>query len=255
MQTNYPGIDYGLGRSNVSEIGIRFGVIPQNALDPDAAQDVWFHGRNLTFENYLAEAKDKIRNALSDFFSDYKHGDKPSKLESALADCFEVIEQDLSDGYDSGDDQYLYESEGYKVSTSETDLFIEQSPYFTYAQFCSPCAPGACYLLNPLETPVESNRAYCFGHDWFEDATAPYPVYSVKTGKQVVPQEQKHVCPNCGGSGKDTLARIAKARNCKVADINLAELRVDNLDTSAGTFDCFRCNGKGSITETVYVEL
>lgn len=67
----------------------------------------------------------------------------------------------------------------------DSDIFVSKSKFFTYAQFCSPCAPGACYLLNPLETPNDDNRAYCFGHDWFEDGVAPYPVYSVETGELV----------------------------------------------------------------------
>jgi hypothetical protein len=68
------------------------------------------------------------------------------------------------------------------------DIFIIKSLYFTYAQFCSPCAPGACYLMNWLEEANEDNKAYCFGHDWFEDGKAPYPVYSVATGQLVQPE-------------------------------------------------------------------
>jgi hypothetical protein len=26
-------------------------------------------------------------------------------------------------------------------------------------------------------------KAYCLGHDWFDDGRAPYPVYSVETGE------------------------------------------------------------------------
>ena len=77
------------------------------------------------------------------------------------------------------DDEYCAESDEYG------DIMIMRSPYFTYAQFCSPCVPGACYLINFLSEPEENNRAYCFGHDWFEDGIAPYPVYSVKTGKLI----------------------------------------------------------------------
>ena len=36
-------------------------------------------------------------------------------------------------------------------------------------------------------TPEDGERAYCFGHDWFEDKAAPYPVYSVATGELVPP--------------------------------------------------------------------
>jgi len=72
--------------------------------------------------------------------------------------------------------------------SDDPEIMITKSPYFTYAQFCSPCAPGAVYLMNwlPKSNPVENNRGYCFGHDWFESGKVPYPVYSVKTGKLVL---------------------------------------------------------------------
>jgi hypothetical protein len=84
-----------------------------------------------------------------------------------------------------------YYREGYKLRQGgdDSDIFVLESPFFTFAQFCSPCAPGACYLLNWLEGDenCETNRAYCLGHDWFEDSKAPYPVYSVATGTLVKP--------------------------------------------------------------------
>jgi len=98
---------------------------------------------------------------------------------------------------------FSYTNNGYKCfqSTDGTDIFIEQSPYFTYGQFCSPCAPGAIHLENIIETKqsykggghdkygqsLDNNRGYCFGYDWFEDGKAPYPVYSVKTGELINP--------------------------------------------------------------------
>lgn len=65
-------------------------------------------------------------------------------------------------------------------------MFILASPYFTHAQFCSPCAPGACYLLSP--TDKTGPKAYCLNHDWFEGDKAPYPVWEVATGKLVKPK-------------------------------------------------------------------
>ena len=64
------------------------------------------------------------------------------------------------------------------------DIFITKSPFFTFCKFCSPCAPGAGYLQNPIEGGV---KAYCFGNDWFEDNRMPYPLYSVLTGKKIKP--------------------------------------------------------------------
>ncbi len=74
----------------------------------------------------------------------------------------------------------------YKATQSgdDSDIFILKSPYYTRAQFCSPCAPGACYLTNPCE---DGERAYCFGHDWFDDGKAPYPVFLVADDSEVLP--------------------------------------------------------------------
>jgi len=82
------------------------------------------------------------------------------------------------------DGEYLAEQ-----GADDTDIFIFKSPYFTRVAFCSvafcsPCAPGAGCLHK------EGVRIYCFGHDYFEEEAAPYPVYSVKTGKLIPPPKK-----------------------------------------------------------------
>jgi hypothetical protein len=78
---------------------------------------------------------------------------------------------------------HTLDKDGYQATLDEhNDVFLVKSPYYTHAQFCSPCAPGAGHLDNPCES---GPKTYCFGHDWFADGKAPYPVYDVKTGKQV----------------------------------------------------------------------
>lgn len=70
-----------------------------------------------------------------------------------------------------------------------TEIMIMKSPYFTAGAYCSPCAPGAINLNQPEnpKTKTADDIAYCFGHDWFEDGKAPYRVFSVETGKEVLP--------------------------------------------------------------------
>jgi len=83
-------------------------------------------------------------------------------------------------------DCWCYEDEGYVAHSDDYgDVFIIESPYYTYAQFCSPCAPGACHLNNPISEKDPNNKCYCFGHEWFENEKAPYPVYSVETDELV----------------------------------------------------------------------
>ncbi len=189
--TNYAGIDYGLGKSNV-DTGIRFGVIPSNSLSPDASDDVWQNGTDLDYEDYITQVKAALESALCDYFSGYssKPDHKDSPLDRAVENAFDAISDNIGDRYESTGDcsRMDYERAGLHVrSDSGGDLWVFESPFFTYAQFCSPCAPGACYLRNPLDEPNDNNKAYCLGHDWFDGGVAPYPVYSVATGELVKP--------------------------------------------------------------------
>jgi len=94
-------------------------------------------------------------------------------------------EQDFNEDIDPVGE--YYNDEGYECTRQcdDSDIIITKSPYFTYAQFCSPCFPGGCYLLEPLDEPIQNNKCYCFGEDWFEDNMNPYDIYSVETGQLV----------------------------------------------------------------------
>jgi len=151
METNYKGIDYGLGQTNIDkETGIRYGVINQNEVG-----QAWFESSEAVYPNEV-------------FCPECGNED--------------IYSSDINMEIDPIG--FKYEEEGYICTQSydDTDIFITKSPYFTYCQFCSPCAPGAGYIMNTVENGV---KAYCLGHDWFEDNEAPYPVYSVETGELI----------------------------------------------------------------------
>lgn len=161
-KTSYEGIDYSMGMPmedgrlpNIDiDSRIRYGVIHQNAVI-----DMW---------------ADWSEPEYSCAYCDYKMGDRDCVTN---CDCEPVA--------------WHFDKEGYLASQdSSGDIFVMRSPYFTYAQFCSPCAPGACHLENPLDHKNDNNRAYCFGHDWFSDR-APYDVFDVETGKLVPPPNKK----------------------------------------------------------------
>ncbi len=80
---------------------------------------------------------------------------------------------------------WTYEGEGYLLEDAfgNTEIFVLKSPFYTFAQFCSPCAPGAGNLNHPMEDGV---KCYCLGHDWFDDQVATYPVYRVSDGERVL---------------------------------------------------------------------
>lgn len=144
------GIDYGMGMANVDRAtGIRYGVISQHTLAPESLSD------------------------LEPVYPETEHDD----------DC------DNHDCCNCGDMSepmgFAYDQHGYHLE-SGTDgfgIFVITSPYFTRAQFCSPCAPGAGNLDSPDEDGV---KTFCLGADWFDDENpAPYPIYSVATGERV----------------------------------------------------------------------
>jgi len=168
MTTNYKGINYGTFDSNRNpKTGIRFGVISQNEV-----LQAWADSSEPQFSVHCPYC-----------------GSGPLKKgfdAKRCPHCYKALDE--SDFYDIEPDGYLYEEDGYACSAAtDGDIFVCKSPYFTYAQFCSPCAPGACHLENPLDEPSEDNKCYCFGHDWFDSGKAPYKVYSVKTGEEVLP--------------------------------------------------------------------
>lgn len=152
-----PGIDYSLGRSNLDpEFNIHYGVIPQ-----DEVFQAW------------ADSSEAVYSEPEDV------GEEDDRDE-------------YEDNYELGEPLgFRYDQEGYEATQDgdDRDIFILKAPYYTYAQFCSPCAPGAGYLLSWLKEPRETNKTFCFGHDWFEEGAAPYPVFAVKDGGRVYPPD------------------------------------------------------------------
>lgn len=196
------GIDYGLGQTNVDKAtGIRFGVIPMHALnewawegveadygephcpkcgnkavagDSDIPDDVepplgLADGESLADVDREALGYETLHHACGDYACDGCH--VLFDGEDAFGD--EPIGHTLNDGTYKG------------TVGSDNDLFVLESPYYTRAQFCSPCAPGACYLLNP--TGKDGAKAYCLGHDWFDKKKAPYPIWRVADDTIVKP--------------------------------------------------------------------
>lgn len=195
-------------------------------------------------------------------------GDMPTRDEA-----WDVVEQEFNDHYDCDDRSWLWEKDGYALSDCLiSDIFVSKSPYFTYAPECSPCVPNAGNLdsaewfegaepsLKAAHMVQERTakrkgwlKTYCLGHDLFEGQQAPYPVWSVGTGNRVVMVERKEPCPNCNGTGRDSLARIAKVRG--VESVSFDDLSVEEPDASDGTFKCFRCAGYGHEIKKVQEEI
>lgn len=169
--TKYAGIDYsgsGSLANRDSGTGIRYGIIPAHAVG-----QAWYDGSE---PDYGEPHCPKCGNEVA--------APKSGKSDYWCPNC--------RVGFESGEcfpDESLgstYDRDGVKArEDSGGEVWVFASPYFTYAQFCSPCAPGACHLGNPLAGRPEANRCYCLGHDWFESGVAPYAVYAVATGEEI----------------------------------------------------------------------
>lgn len=188
MKTTYKGIDYsspGATCNRDAENGIRYGVIPQNEV-----LQAWTDSSEPDYGSPTCPKCGRQADKPEEFGETFASGIPDDYTESRYEESeFVCVECKYLFGSESafGDEPlvYFYDSDGYKAECGQDgDIFVIESPYFTRAQFCSPCASGACYLLNECET---GEKAYCFGHDWFEGGKAPYPVYSVETGALVNP--------------------------------------------------------------------
>lgn len=201
--TNYPGIDYSHGQSNRdAETGIRFGVISQHSVRDDVIGDVYYgpHSQDLAFNGHLMEVKNAITAALNEC-SVLRDAFRADDLERIIESACDEADEHIGNAYE-GDTDPLYEHDGYKiVKCLDNDLMILKSPWYTYAQFCSPCVPGAGNLNHPFD-PMDASdisvyatqavaagfqKVFCLDHDWFEGSIAPYHVFCVETNEQVHP--------------------------------------------------------------------
>jgi len=223
-------------------------------------------------------AKDVLQVALRDYVRSKEMDEVIEEILDAdnATDRWDIVAQLFYDRYeDNGDRNWLWEKDGYELSNClVSDVFVSKSPYFTYAQHCSPCCPGALNLDNPFEglAVPQGNHAsfaedfkwnaeaagfpacYCLGHDFFDGEKAPYEVFCVATGKRVVMVEKKEECPNCKGTGSDTSERVEAIR--RAAGWKEEDLIVRNANGVAvnGSFKCWNCGGLGYEVKKMEVE-
>ena len=175
--STYTGIDYGMGKANINtETGIRYGVISQNSISGESLNGITTgpDSMDLGFEQYKNDIKSAIKNAVSEFM----HDREAERFAEHAVDDYDS----LGDSYQSDELDFEYDTDEYCIRKClDNNLFVIRSPYYTHAQFCSPCVPGAGNLDSPVE---DGPKTYCLGHDFFEDG-APYLVFSVKTNEQI----------------------------------------------------------------------
>ncbi len=182
--TDYAGIDYSgsQGTCNRDEREFRYGIIAQSSLPHWFADELEAH--------YSAHCPACGEGIDSEYESEVNsQGYGVCECGNSFRD--HEMYRDEADGYTWGNE----DSESGHADDM-LDVWVTQSPFYTYAQFCSPCVPGAGNLNSPLaiagDIPKE-NRILCLGLDWFDsldDASeyaehCPYPVWECETGNLV----------------------------------------------------------------------
>lgn len=176
--TDYPGIDYRGYDPRVNQQGsIHYGVINMNALAYWAWEDIEADYGPPTCPKCGNEAVniDDPRVPNLEEADDWEW----NASERACLGCKYAF--DSSEAYGDEPLSHILDDGEYKGQVdSDNDLFLVQSPYYTLAQFCLPCAPGAGHLENPCPFGV---KTYCLGPEWFEDHAAPYPIWHIANGR------------------------------------------------------------------------
>ncbi len=175
------GIDYGMGQTNIDkETGIRYGVIHWNLLNEWIHESLEADYGDPHCPNCGNEASEATDDAADD--RDLEPYRSCSVADYGCTDC--GIFFDGEDAYGDEPQSFTLTDEAYTATAgTDGDIFILKSPYYTKAEFCSPCAPGACYLASP---DSDGDKAYCFGPDYFDDdRPCPYHVYRVDTDELV----------------------------------------------------------------------
>lgn len=175
------GIDYSGGTKNFDkETGIHYGVIPINDLHEFSWDSFEADYGPPTCPKCGTEvtAYEDMPEGVGDEYEAYQHSCNDYFCEGCkLVLGSDYVFGDQPVGWTLDDGEYQAFVDGYN------DVMILKSSYFTYCQFCSPCAPGAGHLGNPCSADSGAPKTYCFGADWFDDDKVPYDVYSVKTGE------------------------------------------------------------------------
>jgi hypothetical protein len=157
--------------------GIRYGVIPHNRVGSswcDASEPEYAEPEQC--DCVCPECNEYVESPLDVSWGDCIECPNCGEFELEFPDMLEPL-------------GFTYDSDGYECEQiGEVDIFISKSPYYTHAKYCSPCAPGACYLLSRCDE--NGPKAYCFGPDWFDSYNpCPYPVYRVSDGALVYSPE------------------------------------------------------------------
>lgn len=150
------------------ETGIRFGVICPSDVEN------WYDWSSAVVDDKCPYCQGTNVNLTDEVNGCYTcEGCKATFMEDESEDFTEVGREYITERYKA---IQLVEGE---------NIVVEKSPYFTYSRLCSPCYPNAGDLASGIAIVVDESsgyKTYCFGHTWYENGIAPFPIYRVSDG-------------------------------------------------------------------------
>jgi len=177
------GIDYGSGLTNVDrETGIRYGVISQHSVTQAWCDSSEADYGEPTCPKCGCKALDSGDDAIPPT-EQREHWEYNGNDFACLA-CEYTFWSDQA--YGDEPQGWSYDGDGYQlVDCLDSDIMVLKSDFYTFGNYCSPCVPGAVSLES--DNP-DGAKAYCLGHDWFEEGKAPYRVFRVDNDQEVLPE-------------------------------------------------------------------
>lgn len=176
-----PGINYGIGTTaNVDkETGIHYGIISLHDLGGFAQEYFEPNYGDPTCPNCGNDAKDYglLTQEEIDATDDFER--EPYACDDYICFGCEYV-FGSENAYRDEPICWEYNADGYALHLDQdNDVWIFQSPYYTYAANCSPCAPNAGHLNTPCTHDCGAIMTYCLDPSWFDNEVCPYPLYNV----------------------------------------------------------------------------
>lgn len=176
--------------------GIRYGVIAGNSLNPELFDELYFGGRDLTYEAAKAEAKAEAQLTAETMMEVWEEDAKIKAAElGGVIDIESFVESEIEAawermGYSDSDDYVEYtveqdmewfecdertiegEYEGVKYRISYLGgaplLWVLEGPIGRAASLCSPCVPNAADLDSGFDEDEDDRSFECYvvPRDW-----------------------------------------------------------------------------------------
>jgi hypothetical protein len=170
--------------------GMAYGVISPHAISFEALNDIYDQGTDPYYENAKEEFSTDLKTVLD------RYGFSIGQIDEVLSPALDIFNESFESS--CGDGQCDYSDKDYilHVSGDNFGIFVIKSPYYTYCRKCSPCAPGAGDLNNPIDLTIEGSineytsevKAYCLDKSFFDEeySKIPYRVFRVEDDQEVI---------------------------------------------------------------------